>query len=322
MATIELETRIVPTPPMIAASSHALPAPSRIVVWLSGLVAVIAGFATIVGIVSQGGPGEFAFKTVRAESVQMFGHGIYRYDTLFQGPINRGNDVVTLALGIPLLIACIILYWCGSLRGRLLLTGILASFAYSYANMALGAAYNSLYLVYVALFSASLFDFVLTLRSIDLQVLASRFSPELPRRGPAIFLFAAGTITALLWLSDIVPTLLQGDAPKHLDSYTTSVTYSLDLAIITPACFVTGFLLLGRAPLGYAMAFALFGVIVILVPSIIAATISQLAAGVTLSTGEVVGPVAGFVILGLIAIWLLVALLRNIADVQPATTHR
>jgi hypothetical protein len=244
----------------------------------------------------------------------MFGQGIYRYDTLFQGAINRGNDVVTLAVGIPLLVALIIWYRRGSLRGRLLLTGILAFFAYGYANLALGAAYNNLYLVYVALFSASLFAFVLIFRSFDLQVLASRFSAGLPRRGPAIFMLAAGAITALLWLSDIVGPLMQGDAPKHLDSYTTSVTYTLDLAIITPACFVAGFLLIRRAPVGYVMAFALLGLIVMLVPSIIASTISQLAAGVTLTTGEIVGPVAGFVVLGLVAIGLVVALLRNIAE--------
>jgi len=58
----------------------------------------------------------------------------------------------------------------------------------------------------------------------------------------------------------------------------------------------------GRRPsLGYPMAFALSGVIVILVPSIIRSTISHLAVRVILSTGEVVGPVAGLVTLGLTA---------------------
>lgn len=317
MAIVDAPARAPTAPPLVSEPSDALAAPSRVVVWLSGLVALLAASATLVGIFSSGGPGQLAFRTVRGETAQVLGHGIYRYDTLFNGAINRGNDVVTLVIGIPLLVACLILYRRGALRGRLLLTGILAFFAYSYANMSLGTAYNDLYLVYVALFSASLFALVLTLRSIDLQVLASRFSTSLPRRGPTIFLFAAGTITALLWLSDTVGSLLQGDAPKHLDSYTTMVTYSLDLAIITPACLAAGALTLHRNPLGYLMAFPLMGIIVMLVPGIIASTASQLAAGVTLTTGEIVGPVAGFVILGVIAVWLLVVILREIAETAP-----
>jgi hypothetical protein len=106
-------------------SASDLRAPSRSVIWLSSLVAVLALLSTIVGLFSQGGPGEFAFRTVRGETVQMYGHGIYRYDTLFQAAINRGTDAVTLVLGIPLLVVSVLLYRGGSLRGRLLLTSAL-----------------------------------------------------------------------------------------------------------------------------------------------------------------------------------------------------
>jgi len=275
---------------------------------------VLAGFATVVGIVSQGGPGEFAFRTVHGDTVQMYGHGIYRYDTLFQAAINRGTDAVKLVVGIPLLVVSVLLYLRGSLRGGLLLTGVLASFLYVYANVALSTAYNALFLVYAALFAASLFAFALTVGSIDLPMLASRFSPHLPRRAPAIFMFAAGVVTAIIWLSDVLPALLRGQPPKHLDSYATVVTYALDLAIITPACVLAGSLVLRRSALGYLMTFALLGIIVLLAPAIVAQTVSQLVVGVSLTSGEILGPVVGFIILGLVAIWLEVSLLRNIVD--------
>lgn len=286
----------------------------RSVTWLSSLVAVLALFATVVGLFSQGGPGEFPVKTVRGQTVHMFGHGIYRYDTLFQSGINQGTDVVVLILGVPVLVLSTLLYHRGSIRGGLLLTSVLAFFLYVYSNVVLGTAYNNLFLVYVALFSASLFALALTVRSIDLEILTPRFSPHLPRRVPAIFMFTAGVVTAIIWLLDMLGTLIQGQPPKHLDSYTTMVTYALDLAIITPACILTGFLLLRRSPAGYLMAFALLGIIVLLVPSIIAQTLGQLIVGVSLTPGEIVGPVVGFVILGLIAVRLEVSLLRAIAD--------
>jgi hypothetical protein len=41
-------------------------------------------------------------------------------------------------------------------------------------------------------------------------------------------------------------------------------------------------------------------------------TIFQKAVGVPFTTGEMVGPVAGFVVLGLIGAWLLIDLLRGV----------
>jgi hypothetical protein len=66
--------------------------------------------------------------------------------------------------------------------------------------------------------------------------------------------------------------------------------------------------------LGYLMAFSLIGIILMLVPAIVAQTVSQLSAGVPLTPGEIVGPVAGFVVLGLFAAWVLIALLRHIEE--------
>lgn len=68
-------------------------------------------------------------------------------------------------------------------EGGLWLSGVLAYFLYNYGSMAIGAAYNSLFLIYVALFSASLFGLVLVLTSFDVQALPAHFSRELSRRG-------------------------------------------------------------------------------------------------------------------------------------------
>src|SRR5688500_15318975 len=79
--------------------------------------------------------------TPRGESVQLYGRGIYRYDSLLIGSGFRGADAATLAVAVPLLVVAIHLYRRGSLRGGLLLTGTLAYFLYNYASMAVGAAF-------------------------------------------------------------------------------------------------------------------------------------------------------------------------------------
>ena len=57
---------------------------------------------------------------------------------------------------------------------------------------------------------------------------------------------------------------------------------------------------------------------VMLAPLLAAQTISQLWAGVSFPAGQIVGPIAGFATVALIAIWVLVAILRTISEPGPA----
>lgn len=287
---------------------------SRTLVGLALLIAVLAAVAAGIGLFWQTEGTPEIFTTLRGETVTLYGRGLYRYDSLFAGAGYRGQDAVTLFVSVPLLIITALFYRRGSLRGGLLLTATLASFLYVYASMALGAAYNSLFLLYVVLFSASFFAFVLAIRAIDLTALASRFRQGMPRRGPAALLFVSGAITLFVWLSPLVTAMLQGRPPDLLAASSTMVTDALDLAIITPATIIAGALILRRSPLGYVVALALLGIIVILVPTIAATTVSQTSAGVSFSPGEIIGPISGFAILGLLAIWAVVAILRHIGE--------
>jgi hypothetical protein len=296
--------------------------PSRAVVWLSAVVAALASIAAGAGLFWPGGDGSFEVTSVRGETVQLYGRGLYRHDTLFVGALNRGTDAAVLLVAVPLLLVAVAWYRRGSLRGSLLLAGALAYFLYVYASAALGAtAYNGLFLAYVALFSASLFALVLLLASIDPAGLAARLSPRAPGRGLAVFMLACGSVTTAVWLGmGLLPAMLGGEPPEHLDTYSTSVTDALDLGIITPATLLVGILLLRRAPLGYVLAVPLLGILVLLAPSVVAQTISQSLAGVSFSPGEIAGPIAGFGLLAVLAIWLLAALLRSVAEAGPG--HR
>ena len=287
--------------------------PSRTVIWLAWLIAVLALLAAGVGLFWQDGGRPFAFTTLHGQTIQMSGQGLYRYDTFFKAPINRGTDAATLLVGLPLLVLATLSYRHGSLRSRVLLTGVLAYFLYNSASLAFGVAYNALFLVYIAYFSASLFAFVLAFTSIDLGSLAAHISPRLPHRGIAAFVFVAG-LTVFVWLIDIVNGLANGQAPPGLASYTTEVTSVLDLAIIAPAAFLTSALLLRRAPLGYLLACVLLILLAIIGMVVVAQTVAQTLAGITLSIGEYVGKVGTFVVMSLIAIWLTALLFRGISN--------
>jgi hypothetical protein len=295
---------------------------SAAVLWLGALVAALAVVATTAGLFGSGGGGGRAFTTVRGGSADLYGIGLYELDTVFSGAGQRGTDLVTLALGVPLLIVCLVFYRRGSLRAGLLLVGAFAYFLYVYSSLALGYAFNSLFLVYVAVFAASLYGLILLLRSIDLTALPADTLAGLPRRGPAAFMFVSAAVVLVVWLQPVAAALASGDAPARMDSYTTAMTYALDLAVIAPALFISGGLLLRRRPLGYLVGFPLLGIILLLGPAIAVQTISQARAGIEFSAGEAIGPVVGFLLVCAWAVWVVVSVLRGLPrrteEVRPA----
>ena len=287
---------------------------SNTLVLLSFLIAVLAAVATASGLFWPGDGATIPFTTPRGETVTLFGQEPYRYDSLLIGAGFRGADAIVLFVAVPLLVYSTFRYWCGSLRGAFLLMGTLAYFLYNYASMAFGAAYNNLYLVYVALFSASLFAFVLSFTAIDLDRLPAHIRTGMPQRAIAVFMFVTGLIFLIVWLGlGILPALSRGEPPGELGNYTTLVTHALDLGVLMPVSVLAGFLLLRRAALGYLFGFAILilGIFVVEM-SVPAATVSQLLAGYNFEIGQIVAFVVPFVFWGLLALWLAATFLRNV----------
>jgi hypothetical protein len=290
---------------------------SGLVTALCLAVAALALVAGLAGLFLGGGRGVTAVTTLRGAPAELLGSGLYRYDTAFTGAGYRGTDAVSVFLAVPALLVCVAFYRRGSVRAALALTGVVAYFLYVYANVALGAAYNDFFLVYVALLGASFYALVLLLRSIDLAGVAASSAGGLPRRGPSVYFLVAGAATAFIWLQPAVAALASGGVPDRMDTSTTAVTYALDLALIVPACFVAAGLILRRAALGYVVAAALLGIIVFLGPGFVAQTVVQLRTGVEFTPGEVAGPIGGFGTVAALGLWVSVAILRRVRGRRP-----
>ena len=135
----------------------------------------------------------------------------------------------------------------------------------------------------------------------------------------AIFMIVVGLGLALIWLSDAVAAAIANRPPAGLGPYTTIVTYTLDIGIIAVACIVAAVQLFRRAALGY-----------LLVRRVEhharpgrrdggrADIVLQLNAGVPLTPGEIIGKSASFVVMGAVALWLIIVLLRSISDCSPS----
>jgi len=281
--------------------------------WLVPLIAVLALVTAGAGLFSQNGSSPYAFTTLFGETVQIYGQGVYDHDTVFNTGASQGADAVAL-LALPLLFISFMFYRRGSLRGGFLLVSVLAYYLYYGASLGLVVAYNNLYLVYLGLFSASFFAFVIALTTIDLPSLPARFSPRLPLRGMAIFMFVVGIGVAFIWLSDVINALTTNGVPQALGSHIALVTYTLDVGIIAPACILSGSLILRRAPLGYLLTGLMTILLALIGAMVIGQTVMQLNLGLQFSTGQLIGKIGTWIIMGGIAVWLTVIFLRNLSD--------
>lgn len=220
--------------------------------WIIPAICVLALVAALAGLWPAAGS-PYPLTNFRGEQVTINARGLYYWDTVSSAAQMQANDLVTLVLGLPLLAVSTWLARRGSLRGRLVLAGTLGFILYTYITMCFGAAYNPLFLVYVALFSLSLFAFVLVMMSFDLPTLPAHFSEKLLRRWIAGLLLFVGAFLALAWLGRIAATFAPGAVPA-LDNVTSMFIQTVDLGLIVPLCILSGILLLRRRPWGYLLA--------------------------------------------------------------------
>jgi hypothetical protein len=225
----------------------------RWVTALASAVAVLGAVAAGTGILTAWSPTHRAFVTLRGETVYIQGGGLYGHESVSGAAQAIGQDFVTLLVAVPLLMVAARMASTGSVRGLLLRGGALAYFAYTYLLMAFGGTYNELFLVYVALFSASSFGFILSIVSVDASRLQDHFSKRFARRWVGWALVCFGALLAVMWLGRIVPSLLRGRTPPGLESYTTLFVQAGDLGVVIPTAILAGILLVRGRAFGYLL---------------------------------------------------------------------
>jgi hypothetical protein len=195
--------------------------------------------------------------------------------------------------------------------------GSLASFLYQYLLWTFGWTYNSLFLVYVVLFSLSLWTLILVLTRTDGAKVREAVGDRFPVRTTAGFSFALGGILLLKCLGEIVPGLGSGVMPAGMVGYYTLVDQALDIGLLTPFCAVVGVLLLRRESLGYLLSSSVLILILSVGLSVVAGEITL---GLSIGRMNVVG-IAVFSLFILAALCLLVAVLANVASRPITASH-
>lgn len=271
------------------------------------MIIVFSTLSSILGLFSSEGGHPYDFLSIGGESIKIFGSGLYKNDSISTVAQGQASDLVTLILAIPLLTISLIQSYRGSIKARLILTGTLGYFLYTYMSYTFLWMYNPLFIVYVLLMSASLFAFIMSILSFDIEKMPTMFSDQLPTRFLGGFqLFIAFGI-GMLWLAKIAPTIINNTIPLGLEHYSTLVIQGMDLGFVVPAATLSGILLIKRKPLGYLMSSIIIIKGITMLTCISAMIVNSMLKGITISIVEIVI----FSFFNLVAVVCLIVLLKN-----------
>jgi hypothetical protein len=276
-------------------------------------IIILGSLSSVIGLlyITSGKP--YNFVNQYQQTIKMYGNGLYAHDSYFMAPIFRGTDFVIICVAIPLLIFALILdRKRKNVKVRILLVASISVFTYYSISIAFGVTYNFLHLVYIALFSLSLFGLIISINSVDLKLLKNSIADTLPFKAINIFLVFTGIALIVAWLPDIIGYLVNGNSLVLIEVYTTSVTYVLDMGIIAPAAIICMYLIKKGTGMGYVLLSILLTVCIVIGIMLPMQTLFQIQAGITIPFVAVVTKIASFVMLAILALYLNVRLFKNI----------
>ena len=160
---------------------------------------------------------------------------LYR-DNLFVISAWKGNDVITLFLAVPLLVAAMIHAKRGSQRAQLLWMGMLDYMLYNYAFYLLGAAFNWFFLIYTALLGLSIFALIFGLVNLDINAIGQSVRDRMPTKVIAGYMLFVATGLTAIYVMQSLGFIFSGGLPAIVTrtGHPTSVVFALDLTLLVP----------------------------------------------------------------------------------------
>jgi hypothetical protein len=280
-----------------------------------GGVAVLAGVAAALGVFARGSGAFVAAVSARGEPYEMATSGVYAWNAQRVVAEGVGWDLVTLVLAVPALLAVVPLVARASFRGRLFAAGLLGYFLYQYLEYSVTWAFGPLFLVFVAIYGASLVTIVGLGWSLVVDHPAERLGEAFPRRRWAALNLAMSGLLVLMWLRRIAAAA--AGEPGILLGETTLTVQALDLGLLVPASVGGAILVLRRSQVGFALA-AAFGVTFVAMTAAITGML--ISAWVVEGTLEV-APIVIFGLASAAAVLLLIPIYR-IPSVAAGQAHR
>ncbi len=100
------------------------------------------------------------------------------------------NDLITLVLAVPILLLAVYYAQKGSLKAQLIWIGSIWYMLYNYVFYLYGAQFNNFFLLYILLFSLSVYALITTITNLNVNLLEKSIKERAPYRAISGFLFS------------------------------------------------------------------------------------------------------------------------------------
>lgn len=152
------------------------------------------------------------------------------------------QDIISVAAGLLLLVLSIIFIKKANYKIFITILGLAGYFLYGYGLYVITGLYTSIYIVYLVIFTLSIFGLIWGLTSFPIDRINNYTLPLALGRTIGIFLGVIVVVFVSLWLISIIPYSLKSIRPDFYG------VYVMDLCIIMPAFSVIAFGLLRKQP--------------------------------------------------------------------------
>ena len=241
---------------------------------------------------------------------------LYRDNALVTATF-RGQDMVTLAVAVPLLLLGLVWEMRGSLRGRVLWLGMLFYAMYGYLFYAVAAAFNQFFLLYVATFGLPLYALLFSVPRLDLTRLGAAMGGNAARRVALIYTSVVAVGLGLLWVGISLSYLVTDDVPQPIvdSGHPTGVVFAIDLVFIVPPMLLAALWLVRRESLGWVLSgvMSVGGSVYTLTLAVASVEVARQHVG----AGSELPIWAGLTVLGVATVVLLFASIRGAGSPDP-----
>jgi len=203
----------------------------KIPIILSIIVIVLAVIASFGGIVAN---------------------NIYRDNEMVKA-VWLGNDIVTLFIVIPVMIGALFFTLRHSLKAQLIWMGTLWYMVYNYIFYMYGTAFNKFFLLYVLIFTLSIYALILALMKIDLKSLKQKMSSKIPVKWISSYMLFFAIMIGGLWIAQSLSFVFTDVVPVGITQtgHLSGVVFATDLSLLVSPLIVGAVLLLKREVWGY-----------------------------------------------------------------------
>lgn len=184
--------------------------------------------------------------------IGFFNEDIYARELPSFAAQGAGQDFVNLFIGAPVMVLALLWMKKGSKTASWIFAGMAFYYMYSYIIYVFGLRYNGLFLAYCFILALSTYILVFWIHFNARQDVSGWFRSTPPLRITGIFLLFISFLFYLLWLKDIVPPLIRGEAPTQVidNDYLINPVHAIDLSFVLPGLIIVSILLFRRHQLG------------------------------------------------------------------------